>query len=114
MKHERNGNRPGGSSDPMRRGGRQERGATDPLLALITTLVLLTASALVAIGAPHALEVATHPAYASSGMLTDSGLGTDEDPSAEADRDPEPFIVDDMRTEGVMYAYADVFCPYWC
>ena len=95
--------------------GRRERGhASDPLLILITTLVLLTAAGLIAVGMPQALEIASH-AYGSTAIPTEQYPTDDNDQGqAASGTQPEPFIADDIRTVGVMHAYADVFCPIEC
>src|SRR5262245_11810613 len=96
--------------------GRRERGhASDPLLILITTLVLLTAAGLIAVGMPQALEIAANHAYGSTVIPTDQyRIENDDEGEAESGKQTEPFIADDIRTVGVMHAYADVFCPIEC
>ena len=115
MKSERNRDRWDRSSRLVAGGGKQERGyASDPFLVLIATLVLLTAAALIGIGMPQALEIATRYADASTDILPDGEAEDEDQAPEETKKKPEPFIVDDVRTEGVMHAYADVFCPIEC
>ena len=116
MKSERNRDRWNRSSRLVAGGGKQERGyASDPFLVLIATLVLLTAAALIGIGMPQALEIATRYADASTAILPDGELEDEEGQAPEETKKKlEPLIVDDVRTEGVMRAYADVFCPIEC
>jgi hypothetical protein len=113
VKYERTRDRRERSSRLVAGAGKQERGyASDPLLLLIAMLVLLTAAALIAIGMPQALEIAASHANASTVILADRKPKEGQTP--EATEETEPFIVDDVRTEGVMHAYADVFCPIEC
>lgn len=116
MKYERTRDRRDSSSRLVAGGGKQERGyASDPFLMLIATLVLLAAAALIAIGMPQALEIAASHAHASTAIVTDREPKDEEDEAPEAaEEKTEPFIADDVRTEGVMYAFADVFCPIEC
>jgi hypothetical protein len=114
MKHERTGDRRDRTSRLVAGGGKKERGyASDPFSLLVAALVLLAAAALIAIGMPQALESTASHAYASTAILTDRGPEEDQPPQA-AEEETEPFIVDDVRTEGVMDAFADVFCPIEC
>ena len=116
MKFERTRDRRDRSSRLVAGGGKQERGyASDPFLVLIATLVLLAAAALIGIGMPQALDIATKYAYASTAIFPDGEPEDEEVQSPEVAKEkPEPFIVDDFRTEGMMHAYADVFCPIEC
>jgi hypothetical protein len=94
--------------------GRRERGcASDPLLILITTLVLLTAAGLIAVGMPQALDIAASAAYGST-AIDRHRIESDDEGQAASGKQTEPFIADDIRTVGVMYAYADLFCPIEC
>lgn len=101
--------RPGGGR------GREPGSAADGFLLLVALLVVLAAAAFIALSMPQAPEIAAVHAYASTAILTDREPKEEEDQAPEAaEEKPEPFIVDDVRTEGVMYAFADVFCPIGC
>lgn len=106
---ENSSGRPGGGR------GREPGSAADGFLVLVALLVMLAAAALIAISMPQVLEIAANHANASTAILTDREPKDEEDQAPEAaEEKTEPFIVDDVRTEGVMYAFADVFCPIEC
>ena len=95
------------SGKPRGERGPGARRAAEGFL-LLEALPLLFAAALIA-GMPQALQTAANPADAPAAILKDSNP-TDQGDHAingfeEAD---EPLITDDLRTQEVMYAWADL------
>ena len=98
--------RPGKSSGDR---GHKPRRAADGFLLLEALPMLLAAAIFFATGMPQALETAADRANAPAAILKHS------EPTDQGDRaleriegESKPLITDDLRTEGVMYALADV------
>jgi hypothetical protein len=98
-----------GSREPAGGKAGKRDNAVDVLLLLVTVLALLGIAAGIAIRFPWALENAT--TYADASPAISSGSPAPDQrhqPEDAIEETSEPFIADDIRTEGLMYASAGI------
>lgn len=108
MESERTRNQENSSGKPGDDRGHEPGSAADRFFLRVALLVLLAAAS-IAFGMPQALEIAANHANATAAVFADSELTDQGDRALEGvEAEYEPLITDDLRTEGVMYASADV------
>ena len=108
MDDERTRNQKNSSGKSRDNRGLEPRSAND-VFFLLEALPVLFVVACIATGMPRALEIAANHATASAAIFIDLET-TDQGHQAleGVEEEYEPLITDDLRTEGVMYALADV------
>jgi hypothetical protein len=108
MDDERTRDQKNRSAKPRGERGREPRRAADGFL-LLEALPMLFAAALIASGMPQALPTAANPANAPAAIFKDSEPTDQRDQALERiEETDEPLITDDLRTQEVMYALANV------